>query len=38
MNQLMGASKIKDMAKDDEEAKQNADKLLNKQVFFTFKL
>ena len=30
--QLMGASKFKDMVKDDAEAKQNADKLLNKQV------
>ena len=28
----MGASKFKDMVKDDAEAKQNADKLLNKQV------
>ena len=28
----MGASKFKDQVKDDAEAKQNADKLLNKQV------
>ena len=28
----MGASKFKDQVKDDKEAKQNADKLMNKQV------